>query len=170
MIDFKPSGNWDNHRVLLEMALEATKDNPNPVLELGCGEGSTNLLRAYCKENNRQLESYDYSKEWADKYNAFHIDNWDNFDWSKKYSAVLVDESPGEQRHISIQKLNADILVIHDSEPVAVGYMLDRIWNLFKYRVDVQSPGAWASAVSNTIDVTAWVGREKYGYKVSDFR
>jgi len=30
--------------------------------------------------------------------------------------------------------------------------MMDKIWHLFKYRVDVKSKGAWATAVSNTID------------------
>ena len=45
-------------------------------------------------------------------------------------------------------------------------YMLEKIWHLFEYRVDivVPSPYANATAVSNFIDVTAWRGTRFEGY------
>lgn len=152
--------NWDNHRPLLWLALEATKTHEKPVLEMGCGDGSTPYLKGYCDKNNRTLISYDYNKEWADKYNAIHVEDWDSIEHDN-YSVVLIDHSPGERRYLDIIKLcnSCEYMIIHDSEPAATGYMLDKIWNLFKYRCDLKTDGAWATVVSNVNDVTEWKGK-----------
>lgn len=157
--------NWDNHRVLLWPALEATTGT---VLELGCGDGSTPYLHSYCGEKERQLFSYDFNLEWSEKFRRFasggHQIKWVT-DWDQvsidhlSPDVVLVDHSPGERRWIDIERFayKAKILVIHDSEPAATGYMLDKIWGLFKYRIDYKTDGAWATAVSNFVDVSKWV-------------
>jgi len=141
--------NWDNHRPLLWWALKQTKDLDLPILEMGCGEGSTPYLTEYCKKNNKNLINYDYSKEWADKYNAIHVTDWDSIN-HENYSVILIDHSPGERRHIDIEKLKdkCEYMIIHDSEPAAYGYMLDKIWHLFPYRKNLKTEGAWASIVS----------------------
>jgi len=141
--------NWDNHRPLLWWALEQTKDLDLPILEMGCGEGSTPYLIEYCKKNKKNLISYDYSKEWADKYNAIHVTDWDLIN-HENYSVILIDHSPGERRHIDIEKLKdkCEYMIIHDSEPAAYGYMLDKIWHLFAYRKNLKTEGAWATIVS----------------------
>lgn len=153
-------GNWSNHRFLLWPALEATKHLMLPVLELGCGEGSTPYLRQYCKDEGLELISYDFSQEWAAKYNAIHTD-WNDVPWTKEYGVVLVDESPGEQRRISIPKLHhAKIVVCHDTEPPADhGYQVRAQLKKFRYMIDYESPepGAWASAASNFIDVRKFI-------------
>lgn len=157
--------NWDNHRALLWPALEATS---GIVLELGCGDGSTPYLHRYCEEKGRMLYSYDYDLNWSEKFKHFlspnHSIGWIT-DWDLVSEAhpspdvVLVDHSPGERRYIDIERFanKAKILVIHDSEPAATGYMLAKIWHLFKYRIDYKTEGAWATAVSNFIDVSKWV-------------
>lgn len=152
------TSNWDSHRPLLWAALEATKHLKLPVLELGCGEGSTPLLKWYCADEGLELFSYDYKKEWADKYGAIYT-NWNGFDWSKKYSVVLIDESPGHHRKISLQNVKAEVIVIHDSEPSgwnASDYQVRPLFGRFKYLVDFEQPKpqAWASALSDTVDVT----------------
>lgn len=141
--------NWDNHRPLLWWALEQTKDLDLSILEMGCGEGSTPYLTEYCKKNKKNLISYDYSKEWADKYNAVHVTDWDSIN-HENYSVILIDHSPGERRHIDIEKLKdkCEYMIIHDSEPAAYGYMLDKIWHLFPYRKNLKTEGAWATIVS----------------------
>jgi hypothetical protein len=146
--------NWDNHRPLLWWALENTIDSVYPVLEMGCGEGSTPYLIDYCKKNNRQLISYDYDKDWASKYNAIHITDWDSITHDY-YSVILIDHSPGERRHIDIIKLadKCDFMIIHDSEPAATGYMLDKIWHLFPYRKNLITEGAWATIVSKKYEI-----------------
>jgi len=150
--------NWNNHLILLYLALELTAyDERNlPVMELGCGDGSTRQLKTFCLANKRPFKSYDSNKEWAEKYDSKHIVDWQTSDvYDDNFSVVLVDEAPGENRWLSIQRLanKADIIVIHDSEPAATGYMLDKIWHLFKYKLDYRTEGAWATAVSNTIDL-----------------
>jgi hypothetical protein len=153
-------GNWSNHRHLLWPALEATKHLKLPVLELGCGDGSTPYLRKYCEANGLELFSYDYNKEWAAKFNAPHVTNWDNIAWRKEYGVVLVDESPGEHRKESIKMLlHAKIVVVHDSEPKgwnASDYQVRPVFSKFKYMIDYEAekPGAWATALSNFINVT----------------
>lgn len=166
---FIPKGNWDNHKLLLRLALKETEGSNLPILELGCGDGSSPCLQEYSKETGRKVDSYDYDKAWAKKYNSTHVKDWDELDWMKQYSVALVDESPGEQRHKSIMLLmhTTDIIIVHDSEPAATaGYMLDKIWHLFKYKVDLVSNGAWATALSNKHDLSKWVGFKYENYEV----
>lgn len=146
--------NWDNHRPLLWWALEQTKESNLPILEMGCGEGSTPYLTEYCKKNKKHLISYDYSKEWAEKYNAVHITDWDSINHDQ-YSVILIDHSPGERRYIDIDKLKdkCEYMIIHDSEPSATGYMYDKIWNLFPYRRNLKTEGAWATIVSRKNEI-----------------
>lgn len=152
--------NWSNHRHLLFPALEATKSTKLPVLELGCGQGSTPYLREYCKDEGLELFSYDYDKEWAEKFGAIHVDNWDTQGlWSKEYSVCLIDLSPGEYRRIALMKIKARIIVLHDSEPVghnSSDYKVRPLFKKFRFLKDYKSDGAWASALSNYINVSKW--------------
>lgn len=152
--------NWNNHLYLLWPSLEATKGD---VIEFGCGDGSTRQLNQYCKDTNRNLVSYDFNKDWIEKFNHLesdshkfvHAPDWDAVSLSK-VDVLLIDHSPGERRWEDIKKYAnvAKYIVIHDSEPAATGYMLDKIWHLFKYRKDYKTEGAWATVVSNFFDVT----------------
>lgn len=152
--------NWDNHRLLLWPALEATKHLNLPVLELGCGDGSTPYLCQYCEDNNLQFFSYDSSEQWALKFGSIFISDWNLFPWSKEFGVTLVDESPGEHRKESIAKLNSKVIVAHDSEIEgwnSSDYKIRPLFNKFKYVKDLESVvngGAWASVLSNDFDVT----------------
>lgn len=144
--------NWNNHRPLLWWALQHTKPSSLPVLEMGCGDGSTPYLKQYCKRSRKRLISYDYDKEWAAKFGATHVTDWDSIQ-HEQYSVVLIDHSPGERRHIDVEMLadKAEYIVIHDSEPSADhGYQLSKVWHLFPYRRDLITDGAWATIVSKT--------------------
>lgn len=151
------TSNWDSHRPLLWEALEATKHLKLPVLELGVGYGSTPLLQEYCKDEGLLLFSYDFDSNWAFKFHAIHTRNWD-VPWEKEYSVVLVDESPGEHRKISISKLHhAKIVVAHDTEKAADhGYKMRAELTKYKYAIEYITDGAGAMAVSNFINVTEW--------------
>jgi hypothetical protein len=160
----KDIDSWSNHRHILWQALEATHYADTPVLELGCGNGSTPYLQKYCRDRNRELISYDFNAEWAHKFGAVHVTNWDNIAWMAKYSVVLVDESPGEHRKESIKRLanNALILVVHDSEPIghnASDYQVRPLFTDFNWMVDLKAekPNAWATALSNFIDVSKFI-------------
>jgi hypothetical protein len=161
----KQMDNVSNHRLLLWYALTATKGK---VVEYGSGEGSTQYLRKYCKDAKREFETYDYDANYAKLNNSEHITNWDSI--NPKGGVILIDHSPGERRHVDIKRLkdNFDIMVIHDSEPVGGGdYKLEPLWSMFKYRVDVKSKGAWATAVSNTIDLKGFKGKKFGKYTIS---
>lgn len=164
--------NWDNYKPLLWMALQVTNKD---ILELGCGNFSTPLLQKFAHETGRVLRSYDFNEEWAGKFpGAIHVPDWTDFDFSKLISVALVDESPGEHRKISIRKLkdNCEIIVVHDSEPKgwnASDYRVRPLFGDFKYAVDIKSldpQGAWATALSDTIDITQWIGVELGGYMI----
>lgn len=160
---------WGSHRPLLWEALQATKESKAPILELGAGENSTPFIRAYCLYQLRSSVHYDSNKEWAEKMNAIHCQDWDIMRWfyMKQYSVVLIDEAPGEHRKTAIElfaqyPVHFEILVIHDSEPIgwnASDYKVRPLFSKFKYVKDdvPKEKGApWTSAVSNTIDVTQW--------------
>ncbi len=154
----KDVGNWSNHRHLLWVALEATKHLKLPVLELGTGDGSTPFLQQYCKDNGLELFSYDFNKEWADKFGATHVTDWSTIPWDKEYCVALVDESPGEHRKISIVKLqHVKVVVVHDSEPVgwnSSDYQVRPEFERYQYTYDLRATepeGAWATWLSNSM-------------------
>lgn len=150
---------FGSHRRLLWSALELTKHTGLPVIELGCGHGSTPFLQQYCKDNGLELFSYDYNKTWADKFGATHISDWSTIPWRKEYSVALVDESPGEHRKISVQNFvdNVKIVVIHDSEPPGWNtsdYQVREEFYRYIYSLDEKATryGApWTSMLSNFI-------------------
>lgn len=159
MNTWKPEGDWDSYKPLLFLALCETN---GIIWEFGMGEGSTELLRL----NGREVISFDNNIEYCERYarwpNVHHITSWQEQQCNiSEGDVVLIDHAPGEERHITLQKFaerNA-IFIIHDSEPPPCGgnYMYDKIWSLFKYKVDL--PGtSWTTAVSNTFDVTQWIG------------
>lgn len=168
--------NWCNHRPLLYLALELSKSGN--ILELGCGEGSTQFIHDYGWEHQRCVTSYDYSQEWLDKFLHLKWSNHPTHDFittkdpimldntirqltdDKSVSVCLIDHSPGERRWEDARDIanRVDFVVIHDSELAATGYLLDRIWPLYKYRINVNSEGACAALVSNTFDVGVFDG------------
>jgi hypothetical protein len=171
---------WDNHRVLLWLALEATE---GPVIEMGCGDGSTRQLHEYCRDKGRMLYSFDTDQDWLNRFKDCEsethkftriVNNWQIAqDICPSPSVILIDHAPGERRIVDVKnysdKING-IIVMHDTQPppTAADYGYERIWPLFKYRVDLAvkmnyeanppQNRTWASAVSNTHDVTKWIG------------
>ncbi len=173
---------WDNHRVLLWLALENTT---GPVLEMGCGDGSTRQLHEYCASQGRMLYSFDTDQDWLNRFSdcispthEFHhvVNHWEI---AQKIcpspSVILIDHAPGERRIVDIKNYydHMDgIMVLHDTQPppTAADYGYERIWHLFKYRVDLSAgknpdPNipdnrTWASAISNHFDVSQWIGLE----------
>lgn len=149
-------GNWENHRNLLWPSLEAIKHLKLPVLELGCGMGSTEWLRQYCKDEGLEFFSYDSDPNFAVQYDSVFVPDWDLIPWRKEWGLVLVDEAPGEHRKISLSRLHhAKIVVAHDTEPAADhGYQMRAELAKYKFISEWETVGAWASVVSDHIDVS----------------
>lgn len=167
---------WSNHRILLWYALQNTEGS---VCELGIGGGSTPFLHKYCKDTNRTLFSFENDKEWIEQFKQYRSENhiivpvtdWDIVkDICPTPSVLLIDSAPGERRIVDAERFanSAEILIFHDTEkkPTAADYGWEKVWHLFKYQVTLELPlnmesnppmnRSWASAVSQTYDVTQW--------------
>lgn len=160
-----------NHRILLWEAMQLTDGN---VVEFGSGHGSTPYLRPYCKETNREFESYDNNKDWCSATGATLVENneWDKLNITD-VDVLFIDHAPGEDRKFQIQKYKdiAKILVIHDTEPPADhGYQTRQHYPQFKYWVEIRSNGAWCTMVSNYIDLSSTIGKgnDNYPYKIEN--
>ena len=125
-----------SHYPVLAAAVARTT---GPVLELGCGWGSTPMLRAMCRVMNRKLESYDTDKEWADKFGVPVVQDqrWDLWEpLEKHYGVIFIDCSPGEiRRDLAVRlKDQATFQVLHDHEAgSAAAYYYETILEYFKY-------------------------------------
>jgi len=158
------TGNWDNHRLMLLLGLSLTTGK---VTELGAGEGSTPVLRAYCKEAGRQFDTYDSNLEWANKMNSGHVWDWDSdarwLDIWAPCGLLFVDHAPGEHRKVAIERMKdrAQIICVHDTEIGGAGdYGFEPVFAKFRYRLNYNKTGGGAGAtlVSNTIDVNRFRG------------
>ncbi|NRB21421.1 hypothetical protein HRU45_01630, partial [Candidatus Dependentiae bacterium] len=64
------------------------KSTRGPVIEFGCGDGSTALLHEICKESGRILVSLDDDLKWLDKSRKKYLGDGyepDNSGWHKFY-------------------------------------------------------------------------------------
>lgn len=180
---FIPTNNDLSYYPLLFMALEATKGD---IIEMGTGHGSTALLNYYILGTGRKLFSFETEKMWLDKfvhmsdeYHSFTLlcrECWDACsNQHNRPSVVLVDHAPGERRKEDVLRFKdkAEIIVVHDTEPTGAGdYQVRQHFSKFKYVCEVQSlqgleAGAWATALSNTIDITKWIDQKFGDYKIS---
>lgn len=118
---------------------EVLKNTNGDVLECGCGEGSTAMIRSQLKGTSRKLVSIESDKAWLDKYihlqNAEHdfyhvpADNnntmetgmaWVRFVEStladRQFDVVFIDSSPWLSRKCLFDyfKTRAKVVVIHD--------------------------------------------------------
>jgi len=164
---------WDSYKPLLWEALQNTDGD---VVELGMGDGSTEKLHNYCKENNRKLFSYESNLEWYKKFEKFRTyakredhfheveyvgDNWEVFQERHRepIGVLFSDEAPGHMRkyNISMYATLAKVIVVHDAdESTDHGYRLSWVKPLFKYHALHEFPGASTAVFSNFIDVSAW--------------
>jgi len=163
------------------LLFKALTELKGTILELGTGYGSTWILNDFVtKFKDYKLHSYEEKREWLEKFTHLNSANHElNFvtDWrevKRKHpdaEIIFVDHAPGEDRKEIIQeyKDTKGIVVCHDTEPAAdYGYQMRQYFSLFKYVVEVKTDGAWATALSNEIDLTKWIG-EVGPYQISEW-
>ena len=165
---FEIQGLIGTHRRLLFKALEATE---GPVLEIGVGYESTPYLHEYCAEHDRFLLSCETNAEWLEKFRYLESGRHELLKVKADYTdapveacffwdVAFIDHGPDAQRHIEAMRAaqHAKIVVIHDTEPMHPAYLLERVWPLYKYRIDDKNngcPEGWTSALSNFVDLSA---------------
>ena len=119
--------------------LEVLKNTTGDILECGCGEGSTHMIRKYIKGTTRKLVSIESNLEWLNKYRHLQDDShllyhvpannedsiatgqmWTSFVASRlsdrQFDVVFIDSSPWLSRKYLFDyfKPIAKVIVIHD--------------------------------------------------------
>ena len=131
-----------SHFPILAAAVAGTT---GPVLELGCGWGSTPMLEIMCRRQRRVLESYETDEQWAGLLRVSHVPNWEA--WTPRlhsvdgpaYSVAFIDCAPGEVRGRLAVRLRraARFILLHDalSDPPHGGgnYRYDEIVPEFRF-------------------------------------
>lgn len=148
MNPFDPYG---THQPIL---LAACRQTTGPIVELGTGDWSTQLLHDTFPD--RYIVSVDNHMEWLSRY--VHLSTPNHvFVLVKDYSfyqsmvpragVLFIDFDPGRQRRaILLQEANnADFLICHDTEPTChPDYAWGNAFDTFKYRYDDFVSGRWA--------------------------
>jgi hypothetical protein len=119
--------------------LEVLRNTSGDILECGCGEGSTPMIRKYINGTTRKLVSIESNLEWLNKYRHLQDDShllyhvpannvdsmitgqvWTSFIAShlsdRQFEVVFVDSSPWLSRKCIFDyfKPIAKVIVIHD--------------------------------------------------------
>lgn len=134
MKNYKTDGYYTHQPVLMEVI----KNTKGDILECGCGEGSTKLIKELIKNTNRKLVSLESNLYWLNKYknlaDASHelhyIDagNVDNIETGNKwveiikqknfndFEIVFIDSSPWLSRKCLFDYFlnKAKIIIFHD--------------------------------------------------------
>ena len=148
------------HNIALAAAVAMTD---GPILEMGCGHGSTPLLHQMALGMNRLLVSMETDADWLAKFQYLEdplhrlhlVTDWDAEPLERPWGVVLVDHAPGEHRRIAIRRLqnHADFLVVHDTETdhgTGADYKLEPVFESFQYRSDYRRLRPYTTIVSMT--------------------
>jgi hypothetical protein len=150
-----------SHTVLIAAIAAITK---GPILEMGCGNHSTNVLHELCLPTKRRLVSLETNSAWLDKLSHlksdFHqlllVSDWGSFSLidEVEWSVVLVDHAPGERRKDDIIRLkdNAEYIVVHDTESPC--YDLVAAFAQFRCKYEYKVLGTEACALSDRHDLS----------------
>lgn len=141
------------------------------VCEMGAGFNSTPILHWLCQGRNlvtyESLQSY---YRFAHQFQTYthrvrKIKDWNDVDYKRHWGVVFIDHSvskgskkKGLQRgDDAIKFTNADIIILHDTEPENVeNYRYNIVFPKFKYRYDWKECLPYTTVVSNVIDVSTW--------------
>ncbi len=156
---------FQTHQPLLVACMSLTK---GPVLELGCGNGSTLLLHSMCGTAKRKLVTLELDERWIRDFTTLRrswheilpVDKWLGLpQYEEKWGLVLVDHGAARLRGRTIDELYADIIVAHDSHREYNCRYAAR-FEKYKYRYDYKNLRPWTTAISNTINLDVLEGMD----------
>jgi len=164
---------YGTHQPVLYEAIQRTKYGP--IVELGCGYNSTDLIHSVAGE--RTVYTLDHDLQWlslfthriSDKRKLIHINSWSDimslFSGETDLSVVFVDQGSWESRADCLKffKDRAKILVLHDSDYLEREGLI-RFEDFFKFQKTFMPlepypyhTGPPTTVLSNVIDVTDWI-------------
>jgi len=137
------------------------------VLEMGAGIHSTFLLHWMCKDQGRQLHTYENNEAHynlvkgceADFHHVYLIDDWDAADIERPWAVALIDHSPAIRRKEDAKRLAfyAKCILLHDGQGRSDRhYRYSEIKPLFKHWRCYPGP-PHTLAVSNFFDAGKWL-------------
>lgn len=156
-------GDYFSHYPVLAAAVVAGR---GPVLELGCGYGSTLMLHYMCKAMEVPLMTMDTDKAWLERFAGYagpghqllHVEDWAKVDFSRelpaRYGCVFVDCAPGNARIELILrlKMQAKFIVAHDSERdhgTGANYEYERADGQFNYITEFRRARPYTKILSH---------------------
>ena len=125
------SNPYYTHQPVLHTLLSKTSGS---ILELGCGEGSTELIHKFSEKYNRRVVSIESNKQWLQPYiekytspnHEFILVNHSIDDWNKitdemcnsNWDLVFIDQGIWEPRAYSFKTLKnkANYMILHDCD------------------------------------------------------
>lgn len=149
-----------SHQPVLAAVVAVTN---GPILELGCGWGSSLWLHGICAIQNRKLVSLEGNMNWLNQFswmtNSFHtfhhVKDWHDVpEYEENWDVVLVDhgDSPNRATSILALKDRAKYLVCHDS-CFAHLYGYNDVFPMFNHRFDFAKRRPQTTVVSMLHDV-----------------
>lgn len=114
-------------------------NSTGPVLELGCGDGSTPMLHEMCRPTKRPLLTVEHDAGWLNKFHARLATPWHRFElisslgWASRlfqaeadWGVVFVDHGNGNQRVDSLLQFSGVPypvwVVVHDAGPGGINH------------------------------------------------
>jgi len=143
------------------------------VCEVGSGFNSTPLLHWLCQ--GRKLVTYEsdegyynFAKKFRSKnHKVIKVDDWSKIDFKRHWGVVFIDHTTARELINGVRRQrgddaikfkNADIIIMHDTEPKSVeNYHYDIVFPKFKYRCDWTNNKPHTTVLSNVIDVSTWL-------------
>ncbi len=138
-----------------------------PVLELGMGIYSTPLLDMMCKEQKRELISYDNDPKWfkenekwtSDYHKVYFVEDWDEIEVelvTSHWGVAFIDHKPAKRRKVEMKLLaqHANYVIVHDTEPESDKFF-KYTWmhKYYKYQWNYTKARPHTSVFSNFIDL-----------------
>jgi len=136
------------------------------VVELGVGHYSTPMLHFMCQ--NREVVSIETNAEWHNYFSSLFAKGSHKFEftnenlisnvlknYTRKWDVAFVDHGPEQDRPRCVELLRnrAKYIVVHDSEPNAVAYGWNGIFDTFKYKYYWDFYGNGTTIVSETEEI-----------------
>lgn len=166
---------YATHQPVLYEALIRTTGLPGSVIELGCGETSTQLINKVA--GKRTVYHLDHDKEWLKQFQHLEneqrifllLSNWQHifthFADENDLSVVFIDQGNWESRAQCVEffKDKGELIIVHDSDYLLANGLIKKYEDHYKY-VKTFMPlkpypyftGPPTTIMSNNTDVRVW--------------
>jgi hypothetical protein len=166
------SPNYKECGTHIPVLLKVIPKTKGDVCEVGSGFNSTPLLHWLCQD--RKLVTYEsddgyynFAKKFrSNNHRVVKVDDWSKIDYNRHYGVIFIDHTTSREKINGVRrqrgddaiKFNADILILHDTEPESVeNYKYAQVFKKYKYRCDWTNNKPNTTVLSNVIDVTKWL-------------